>query len=221
MFFSTDDFQMVYRNVLEVYKRAGIETSVREDLEDAIDHGVLVTKTVRLLCETLGLTEEFRQNVCVAAGVHDIGKLSLGDMLYGRNKGGMQITELHYMRMHATTGRDMLAACEYPETVLQAVYHHHENYDGSGYPDNLVGTKIPLSARILKVCDSFCALISERPYREAFDTDTALEMMIEDSKDLDMGIFLEFIKLYHSEQFREIQEYAEFANAKKHYLHGA
>lgn len=221
MYVGKDDFQMVYQNVLEVYRKSEITTSVQEDLEDAIDHGVLVTKTVRKLCHALNLTEDFTEQVCVAAGLHDIGKLQLGNKLYGRNKGGMQITELHYMRMHATTGRDMLQNSGYPDTVVQAVYHHHENYDGSGYPDNLVGTKIPLSARILKVCDSFCALVSERPYREAFDFDTALELMIEDSKDLDMGIFLEFMKLYHSSEFNEIKEYSDFSNAKKHYLHGA
>ena len=71
------------------------------------------------------------------------------------------------------------------------------------------------------VCDTFCALVSERPYRKAFEFDTALEMMIEDSKDLDMGIFLEFMKLYHSDAFDEIKDYAHFANQKKHYLHGA
>ena len=71
------------------------------------------------------------------------------------------------------------------------------------------------------MCDTFCTLVSERPYRKAFEFDTALEMMIEDSKDLDMGIFLEFLKLYHSEEFDEIKEYATFANRKKHYLHGA
>ena len=72
-----------------------------------------------------------------------------------------------------------------------------------------------------EVCDTFCALVSERPYRKAFEFDTALEMMIEDNKDLDMGIFLEFIKLYHSEEFEEIKEYVTFTNRKKHYLHGA
>ncbi len=221
MYSGTDDFERVYHNILEVYKRTGIETTVQGDLEDAIDHGVLVTKTVRLLCESLQLGEEFKEQVLTAAGVHDIGKLKLGQFLYGRDKSAMHVEEMRYMRMHAETGRNMLQACGYPDTIVQAVYHHHENYDGSGYPDNLAGTKIPLSARILKVCDLFCALVSERPYREAFEFDTALEMMIEDSKDLDMGIFLEFMKLYHSEEFEEIREYASFANQKKHYLHGA
>jgi len=221
MFYSTNDFQMVYQNLMEVYRKSGIESSVREDLEDAIDHGVLVTKTVRKLCESMQLAEEFMTTVLVAAGLHDIGKLQLGNVLYGRNKDAMQIEEIHYMRMHAANGRDMLTKCDFPAEVVDAVYHHHENYDGSGYPDNLAGTKIPLSARIIKVCDSFCALISERPYRAAFEFDTALEMMIENTKDLDMGIFLEFMKLFHSEEFLEIKEYSEFANAKKHYLHGA
>lgn len=221
MYSGTDDFERVYHNILEIYRRTGIEAVVKEDLEDAIDHGVLVTKTVRLLCEAAGFAEEFKEQLLTAAGLHDIGKLQLGQFLYGRDKSAMQIDEMRYMRMHAENGRNLLQICEYPEAIVQAVYHHHENYDGSGYPGNLAGTKIPFSARILKVCDTFCALVSERPYRKAFEFDTALEMMIEDSKDLDMGIFLEFMKLFHSEEFEEIREYAAFANRKKHYLHGA
>jgi len=221
MYSGTDDYERVYQNILEIYQRTGIEDVVKEDLEDAIDHGVIVTKTVRLLCDALGLTEEFKEQLLTAAGLHDIGKLQLGQFLYGRDKNAMQIDEMRYMRMHAENSKKLLQICEYPETIVQAVYHHHENYDGSGYPENLAGTKIPLSARILKVCDTFCALISERPYRKAFEFDTALEMMIEDSKDLDMGIFLEFLKLYHSDEFEEIREYAVNANNKKHYLHGA
>ena len=221
MYNGMDDYDRVYQNVLEIYRRTGIEAVVKEDLEDAIDHGVLVTKTVRLLCNALELTEEFKEQLLTAAGLHDIGKLQLGQFLYGRDKTAMHVDEMHYMRMHAENSKNLLEICEYPDAIVQAVYHHHEHYDGSGYPENLAGTKIPLSARILKVCDTFCALVSERPYRKAFEFDTALEMMIEDAKDLDMGIFLEFMKVYHSDEFEEIKEYAASANAKKHYLHGA
>lgn len=215
------DFEMVYKNILEVYRKTGIETSIREDLEDAIDHGVLVTKSVRLLCRTLPLSEEQKNCVLTAAGLHDVGKLQLGSVLYGRDKSAMQIEELHYMRMHAENSRNMLRACGYEKDIVEAVYHHHENFDGSGYPDNLVGEAIPLSARIIRVCDNFCALISERPYREAFEPETAVEMMIEDSKDFDMRFFLEFLKAFHSSEFSDILQYAEIANTKKHYLHGA
>ncbi|MBR2407784.1 MAG: HD domain-containing protein [Lachnospiraceae bacterium] len=221
MYQGNDDFERTYYNIMEIYKRTGNGAVVQEDLADAIDHGVLVTKTVRLLCEASGIADEYKEMMLTAAGLHDIGKLQMGQMLYGRNKGAMKIEEMRYMRMHAENAKKMLEVCEYPDAIVQAVYHHHENFDGSGYPDNLAGSKIPFSARVLKVCDTFCALVSERPYRKAFEFDTALEMMIEDSKDLDMGIFLEFLKLYHSEEFNEIKEYATFANRKKHYLHGA
>lgn len=221
MYQGKDDFERTYYNIMEIVKKTGIGAVLQDDLADAIDHGVLVTKTVRLLCEASGISEEFTEVVLTAAGLHDIGKLQLGQVLYGRDKSAMQIDEMRYMRMHAENARKMLTECGYPDAIIQAVYHHHENFDGSGYPDNLVGSKIPFSARVLKVCDTFCALVSERPYRKAFEFDTALEMMIEDSKDLDMGIFLEFMKLYHSEAFDEIKDYATFANRKKHYLHGA
>ena len=221
MYQGNDDFERTYYNIMEIYKSSGSSSVVQEDLADAIDHGVLVTKTVRLLCEFSGFSDEFKDMMLTAAGLHDVGKLQLGQVLYGRDKSAMQIEEMRYMRMHAENAKKMLEGCGYPEAIVNAVYHHHENFDGSGYPHNLAGSKIPFSARILKVCDTFCALISERPYRKAFEFDTALEMMIEDSKDLDMGIFLEFLKLYHSDEFNEIKEYATFINHKKHYLHGA
>ena len=189
MYQGNDDFERTYYNIMEIYKRTGNGAVVQEDLADAIDHGVLVTKTVRLLCEASGIADEYKEMMLTAAGLHDIGKLQMGQMLYGRNKGAMKIEEMRYMRMHAENAKKMLEVCEYPDAIVQAVYHHHENFDGSGYPDNLAGSKIPFSARVLKVCDTFCALVSERPYRKAFEFDTALEMMIEDSKDLDMGIF--------------------------------
>jgi putative nucleotidyltransferase with HDIG domain len=221
MYQGNDDFERTYFNIREIMQKTGNGAVVQEDLADAIDHGVLVTKTVRLLCEASGISEEYKEMVLTAAGLHDIGKLQLGQVLYGRDKSAMKIEEMRYMRMHAENAKKMLEACGYPEAIIKAVYHHHENFDGSGYPDNLAGSKIPFSARILKVCDTFCALVSERPYRKAFEFDTALEMMVEDSKDLDMGIFLEFMKLYHSDEFEEIKEYATFVNRKKHYLHGA
>lgn len=216
-----DDFERTFYNIMEIVKKTGNHSMMQEDLEDAIDHGVLVTKTVRLLCESSGISEEYKDMMLTAAGLHDIGKLQLGQVLYGRDKSAMKIEELRYMRMHAENAKKMLEDCGYPEAIVKAVYHHHENFDGSGYPDNLIGSKIPFSARMLRVCDTFCALVSERPYRKAFEFETALEMMIEDSKDLDMGIFLEFLKLYHSEEFDEIKAYATFVNRKKHYLHGA
>lgn len=200
-----------------VLRRLDLENLIEEDYYDSIDHGGLVGMMVELLCGQLGLSEVFTKTAVLAAYVHDIGKLRLGKNLYGRDKQALEIESLKYMRMHAQLGMEMLKECGFHEDILNAVYHHHENYDGSGYPDNLKGVQIPLAARVLRVCDTFAALVSHRPYREAFDMDTAVEMMTEDYKSFDMGVFLEFLKLYHSEQFQAVEELSKQINAKQRY----
>ena len=84
--------------------------------------------------------------------------------------------------------------------------HHHENYDGSGYPDNLRGNEIPLGARILRVCDVFAALVSDRAYRAAFREEVAMELMIDEIKNFDMKIFLAFQRVVGAEDFEEVRQ---------------
>ena len=87
---------------------------------------------------------------------------------------------------------------------MTAVLYHHENVDGSGYPNNLKNEDIPLGARILRVCDAFGALIANRAYRSAFDIETALSIMIEEIKNFDMRVFLAFQKVSQSSDMKEM-----------------
>ncbi len=201
--------------IKSILQRLDMAEVIEEDLQDNIDHAELVALLARLLCNQMELPEEFQQQVLVAAYLHDIGKLNLSKNLYGRDKNALQIEETRYMRMHAKVGADMLETCGFSTEICNAVHHHHENFDGSGYPGNLTEEKIPLEARILRVCDVFGALISDRPYRKGFDTETAMELLIEDNKAFDMNIFLEFMKLYHSREFKQVIDYADKINAKK------
>ena len=210
---------VVYDSISGILKQSGEGEVHPPDLADAIDHGILVRKIAVLLCRQMGVSWQDYSTICEAACVHDIGKLKMGQHLYGRNKEALHIEELRYMRMHAQIGYEMLKKCGYPDSILETVYHHHENYDGSGYPGNLQGKRIPFCARVLKVCDVFAALISERPYRSAFDMETAMEMMIENIKEYDLGVFLEFMKIYHSPEFVEIEEYAKVMNRQKRYFY--
>ena len=203
--------------IKSVLTRLDMAEVMEEDLCDNIDHAELVAILVRLLCTQMELPVDFQQQVVMAAYLHDIGKLRLSKNLYGRDKNALQIEETRYMRMHAKAGADMLQDCGFPAEICNAVHHHHENFDGSGYPGNLSEEKIPLEARILRVCDVFAALISDRPYRKGFDRETAMELMIEDNKAFDMKIFLEFMKIYHSQEFDQVIQCAKAINARKHY----
>ena len=201
--------------IKSILQRLDMAEIVEEDLYDNIDHAELVAILVRLLCTQMELPLDFQHQVVMAAYLHDIGKLRLSKNLYGRDKNALQIEETKYMRMHAKVGADMLEECGFTPEICNAVHHHHENYDGSGYPGNLSAEKIPLEARILRVCDVFAALISDRPYRKAFDVDTAMELMIEDNKSFDMKIFLDFMKVFHSEGLETVTRFADEMNKKK------
>ncbi len=175
------------------------KTILEIDLIDGIKHGVCVSNLTYLIAKKLELPDDDCYNLAVAGMVHDIGKLRLSSYLYGRNSNGMLIEEIQYMRMHSKLGYEILKENGYNDTICEAVLYHHENYDGSGYPDNRKAEQIPLGARIMRVADAFTALISERPYREAYDFDNAISIMIEDVKEYDMQVFLAFMDVIHEE----------------------
>lgn len=192
-----------------------LEDAVMEDMEDAIDHGILVSNLSVRLSKELNQDEHFCKEIARAGMVHDIGKLKLGEYLYGRKHDTLRIEEMKYVRMHPTLGYEVLKEMNtYTEEVLDAIYHHHENYDGTGYPSNIKGDEIPFMSRILRTCDVFAALVSERPYRAAFDMETAVELMIDEVKNFDMRIFLAFLNMVHEDDFGTVKEYVAEINQK-------
>ena len=93
--------------------------------------------------------------------------------------GKLTPAEFEKMKRHAPIGADILSSIEFPYPVVPIVRHHHENWDGSGYPDGLKGAEIPLGARILSVVDCFDALTSDRPYRRAMTEQAALKIIVD------------------------------------------
>lgn len=176
------------------------------DFKSGISHGILVGNLTYQLALKLGVPESGAYEYKIAGLVHDVGKLKLAEYLYGRNADALSIEEVKYMRMHSKISHDFLMQFDFSKTVLETVLRHHECYDGSGYPDNLAGEEIPYGARILRVADEFAALISDRPYRRAFDIDTAVDIMIEEIKNLDMRVFIAFQQLIHEPETLELIE---------------
>lgn len=177
---------------------------VVNDFKSGIKHGVLVANLTYALAKEYGMSEAEAYELKVAAMVHDIGKLKLSEYLYGRTNESLPEEEKKYMSMHSKISYDVLKKYDYSDNIMEVVLSHHECYDGSGYPNGLVGEDIPIGARILKVTDEFAALISDRPYRKAFDIDTAVSIMIDDVKNLDMKVFILFQRLIHEESTLEL-----------------
>ncbi len=124
----------------------------------------------------LGVSGEDIKALRRAGIVHDIGKVAVPDAILLK-PGPLTYEETIQMRKHAAVGESICSPLKTFGVVLPIIRHHHEKYDGSGYPDNLQGTDIPLTARILQLADVFDALTTDRPYKTAIPWETALLMM--------------------------------------------
>jgi len=127
----------------------------------------------RRLASALGLPPEEIDTVTQAGLLHDLGKIGVPETVL-RKRGPLDPDEWALMRNHPLIGAQIVAPFDFFAGGALAIRHHHERWDGSGYPDGLAGTAIPLGARIVAVADVFDALTSDRSYRSALSRDAAL-----------------------------------------------
>lgn len=149
------------------------------DAKDQITHGHI--RRVQLyavgLAKAVGVTDQASVKAIEAAALlHDMGKLAVPEYILNK-PGPLTPVEFEKMKLHASVGADILSAIDFPYPVVPIVRHHHENWDGSGYPDGLKGTDIPIGARVLSVVDCFDALTSDRPYRPRLSDKDALRIL--------------------------------------------
>lgn len=138
-------------------------------------HSVRVALLSRQLAELITLDEEFSSRVYLSGLLHDLGKLGLDDSIL-RKQGPLTAEERTLVEQHPVIGHDIVKSIPAFADLLPGVRHHHERWDGAGYPDRLAGNDIPLMARIMAVADAFDAMASDRPYRSGmpFDRVTAV-----------------------------------------------
>lgn len=151
------------------------------DAKDQITHGhIRRVQTYAVgLARQVGISDEaVLRAVEAAALLHDMGKLAVPEYILNK-PGPLTAAEFEKMKLHASVGADILSAIDFPYPVVPIVRHHHENWDGSGYPDGLAGAAIPVGARILSVVDCFDALTSDRPYRPRLPDQEAIRILID------------------------------------------
>ena len=153
------------------------------DAKDEVthDHVRRVQQGTLALARAVGVTDPVQlQAIEAAALLHDTGKIAVPEHILNK-PGRLTEAEFEKMKRHAPIGAEILSSIEFPYPVVPIVRHHHENWDGTGYPDKLKGEDIPLGARLLSVVDCFDALTSDRPYRRRM-TDAQALAILEDRR---------------------------------------
>lgn len=151
-----------------VYKESLTVLANAIEARDAYTRGHVerVCTYAAVIARELGCTEQELSDLEFGAILHDIGKIAVPEMILSK-PGKLNEDERQEIRKHPETGASMVRDISYMAIAVPCIQHHHERYDGDGYPGGLTGESIPLTARVLAVADTFDAIISDRPYRQA------------------------------------------------------
>lgn len=145
------------------------------DLRDPAtsEHGREVAELVPRVGRLLGIEGESLEELELAAEFHDIGKVAVPEIILNK-PGPLDDIERRVMACHVEWGAELLRNLPGCAPIARIVRHHHERYDGGGYPDGLRDGQIPLASRVIAVCDAYGAMVSDRPYRRALRSEAAV-----------------------------------------------
>jgi putative two-component system response regulator len=154
--------------------------SIQERDAVTYEHSRRVALYAQRLARYLGWTRREARDLALAALVHDLGKTWIGNDILNK-AAALSLEERRTMERHPVIGARMLIGCDVHPFYVEAVLHHHESWDGRGYPSQLKGAEIPLSARILTVADVYDVLTSQRPYKAPLTITEARARLLESS----------------------------------------
>lgn len=150
-----------------------------------------------ILAHEIRPEKQFVETIRFGAILHDIGKIHVRESVL-RKKTALTEEEWAELSRHPETGAEMLKDIPYLVPAIPAVRHHHERWDGTGYPDGLAGNQIPLAARIVAVADGLDAMTTDRPYRMAMNANSAYQTLVDNSgKVYDPEVIKSFQKLWN------------------------
>ena len=192
-----------YRETIETLARAA---AYKDEVTGG--HVRRISHYTAELAVALGMNSGFCETIQYASQMHDIGKIAIPDAILLK-PGALTHDEWAIMKTHTTLGARLLAKGDSPYLRMGAeiALHHHERWDGAGYPEGLKGQRIPISARIMNICDQYDALRSRRPYKAALSHDAVVEVIrVGDGRTMpshfDPDILATFVRC--AERFREI-----------------
>lgn len=186
-----------------VQKTVGVISALRQRDDNTASHCDRVSRLCVEMGRACGLSSRELTVLGLAAELHDVGKIGIPDSILLK-PGRLNDEEMQVMRTHPRRGYDMLINIEDDEIagIADVVLHHHETYDGTGYPDKLHGEAIPLSARILSVADAYDALATVRPYHEPRSHASIMEMFEERACKYDPVVLAAFKRIIESSAYK-------------------
>ena len=157
-------------------------------------HSERMVKFVSYVAKNMGMTKQELKDLEMAATLHDVGKIGIDKSVFLK-PGKLTPEEYEIIKKHSTIGANIISRVSFLKGAAEYVKHHHERWDGNGYPDKLKGNDIPLGSRILAVVDSFDAMMSERPYKKAMTLSEAfVELKKNSGAQFDAKVVEEFLK---------------------------
>ncbi len=159
---------------------AGIVAALEAKDHFTADHSLRVSDMTERACQLLGLTDGQTETIHLAAHVHDIGKIGVPDAVL-QKPGALNDEEWQLIRRHPSIGAEILRKYDGLSEIADIVLHHHERWDGKGYPDGLARDGIPFGSRIIAVCDSIDAMMSQRSYRKSLSADDCRKEILANS----------------------------------------
>lgn len=165
----------LYENLRQAYLSTIRALAEAVDAKDAHTrgHSDKVSTYAVAIARKMALGDDFIDSIRDAGYLHDIGKIGTPDVVLGK-QGELTPYEMETMRLHPGASHKILAPARLPEDIKEMIWHHHERFNGSGYPDGLKRDEIPLGSRILAVADAYEAMTADRPYRDSLTAEDAV-----------------------------------------------
>lgn len=200
----------LYEKLYQSYAQTTKAISHAIDAKDPYcqGHSEGVAEIAIKIARKMGLSVDAVRGVEIGAYLHDVGKLGISEELLNK-PAQLSEEEREQIKRHPEIGVEILKPIEFPWPVLSAVEHHHERFDGEGYPGGLAGDVIPLEGRILAVADAYESMVSDRPYRSAYDTaEIVKEFTKESGRQFDAGVVAALLDVIGDETARaeELQD---------------
>jgi len=169
-------YESLYVNVLDTFKSLVASIQLRDHYTE--EHSSRVTAHAVQIATCMGLSHSEIESLKIAAALHDVGKIAIPDDVFLKN-GKLTNTEYEIIKTHADIGEQILHSIALFDYERSTIRHHHERWDGKGYPLGLKGEEIPLGARIIAVADTYDAIMNDRPYRHAQSREWAIEQLVQ------------------------------------------